>query len=92
MWFDLITARTAQENINWLSSAVLVGLWKALKPEQLFRPALPAPKSLLPCQPQQRPWKNSFSRWLPPTAQVIGCRSRLPPGETHWRQLVGAQH
>ena len=39
MWFDLITARTAQENINWLSSAVLVGLWKALQPEQQFRTA-----------------------------------------------------
>lgn len=92
MWFNLITARTAQKSTNWPSNGVFVGLWKGLKHEQLFRPALPTPKSLLPCQPQQRPWRNSYSRWVPPTSQVIGCRPRLPPGETHWRQLVGAQH
>lgn len=92
MWFNLITARTAGKGTNWPSNAVFVGLWKGLKHEQLFRPAHYYPKSLLPCQPQQRPWRNSYSRWVPPHSQVIGCRPDCLQVRPIWRQLVGAQH
>lgn len=42
MWFELIVAGTPPEKIDWQPNATLVRLWAALKPEQQFRPALPA--------------------------------------------------
>ena len=42
MWFDFIAARIPPENIDQQPNTMLVGLWKALKLEQQFRPASPA--------------------------------------------------
>ena len=38
MWFDLITLGTLPEKINHIPQTVLVNLWKAMKPENQFRP------------------------------------------------------
>lgn len=43
MWFDLLAARTPPEKLDQQPNALLVGLRKALKPEQQFRLATPAP-------------------------------------------------
>ena len=63
MWFDLTAARTAPRKIDQQLSAVLVGLWKALKMEH-FRPA-PTTASAPPT-PAEASWIQFYFGWVPP--------------------------
>lgn len=82
MWFDLIAAKTPPGKIDQQLSAVLTGLWKALKMEQQFRPAPTTARA--PHAPAEASRIQLYCGWVPPMSMHrMQDMIELPPGEGH---------